>query len=332
MDKKTILTGIKPTGEPHLGNYIGAIQPSLELVKQSKASYLFIADYHSLTLISDSKKMKTLVQSVAATWLACGLDSKKTVFYRQSHVPELFELYWILSCLTPKGLMNRAHSYKAQVDKNKFSGSKDLDDGVNMGLYSYPVLMAADILLFSAEQIPVGEDQIQHLEMTRDIAQKFNHSYKTDLFNIPQALFQKEKMLLGIDGQKMSKSYNNYIPLFCESKKLRKLIMKIKTDTSLPTEPKDTTNCLVFGMYKHFASNDEIKDLEKKYKSGIAWGEAKEILFEKLDHYFKEKKQAYEHYLNDFTQVEKILTKGEEQARAIAIPYLKKIKTTIGLI
>ena len=331
MGKQTILTGIKPTGEPHLGNYLGAIKPSLELVHKSVASYLFIADYHSLTLISDPKEMEALVKSVAAAWLACGLDPNATTFYRQSRVPELFELNWILSCITPKGLMNRAHSYKAQMDKNKAAGSKDVDDGVNMGLYSYPVLMAADILLFSATHIPVGEDQVQHLEMTRDIAQKFNHIYKTDLLTSPQALFQKEKLIPGLDGQKMSKSYNNYIPLFCESKKLRKIVMKIKTDSSPPEEPKDPKSCLVFGIYKHFATDSEAKDLEKKYQSGIGWGEAKEILFEKLDSYFQKYRQAYDSYLNDFSAVEKVLRQGEEKARDVATPFLKEIRKATGI-
>lgn len=331
MAQKTILTGIKPTGQPHLGNYIGAIQPSLSLAQQSAASYLFIADYHSLTFISDPKEMNLLIQNVAATWLACGLDPNKTTFYRQSRIPELFELYWILSCFTPKGLMNRAHSYKAQMDKNKIASSKDLDDGVNMGLYSYPVLMAADILLFSAEQIPVGEDQVQHLEMARAIAQKFNRIYKKEALTLPQTLFQKEKLILGIDGQKMSKSYDNYIPMFCDSKKLRKLVMKIKTDGLAPEEPKNTKTCLIFGMYKHFANEAEIKDLTQKYESGIGWGEAKEILFHKLEDFFKEKKQKYEYYRNNFSEVEGILQKGEQKAREIACPFLKEIKQSIGI-
>ena len=287
MEKETILTGIKPTGEPHLGNYIGAIRPSLEIAKQSKiSSYLFIADYHSLTSLSNPEEIQESMQTVAAAWLACGLDSQKTIFYRQSDVPELFELNWILSSITPKGLMNRAHSYKAKLDQNKEADRKDMDDGVNMGLYSYPVLMAADILLFSANKVPVGEDQMQHIEMTRDIAQKFNRIYKKELLTIPESLLQKEKIILGLDGRKMSKSYQNYIPLFCDSKRLRKLVMKIKTDSSPPGEPKLAKDCLVFGMYKNFATAEEASELEKKYQKGISWGESKECLFQKLDTFF----------------------------------------------
>ncbi len=332
MKKEILLTGIKPTGEPHLGNYIGAIRPSLEIAQKSNfLSYLFVADYHSLTSLSDSKEIQESIRCVAATWLACGLNPKKTVFYCQSDVPELFELNWILSCITPKGLMNRAHSYKAKLDQNKEMGRKDMDDGVNVGLYSYPVLMAADILLFSANQVPVGEDQTQHLEMTRDIAQKFNRIYKKDLLTIPKALFQKEKIVLGLDGRKMSKSYQNYIPLFCDNKRLRKLVMKIKTDSSPPGEPKSVKDCLVFGIYKHFANNQEVSELEKEYQKGISWGEAKERLFEKLERFFKDKKNIYEHYRNNFSEVDKILQEGKEKARDVAIPFLKEIKKWIGI-
>ena len=327
-----LLTGIKPTGETHLGNYIGAIQPALDLANKSKdKSYLFIADSHCLTSLFNAQEVRDSVKNVAATWLACGLDINKTVFYKQSDIPELFELNWILSCLTPKGLMNRAHSYKAKLDQNKELGRKDLDDGVNMGLYSYPVLMAADILLFSARTIPVGEDQVQHLEMTRDIAQKFNRIYKKELFTIPEALFQKANVLLGLDGRKMSKSYNNYLPLFCESKRLRKLIMKIKTDSSPPELAKETKDCLIFNTYKNFASEKEILELEKKYKEGIGWGDAKQCLFEKLESFFKDKKERYNFYINNYHEVEKVLKEGQEKARSVAIPFLKEIKKIVGI-
>ena len=330
---KKILTGIKPTGRIHLGNYIGAVKPSLELSRQEDiSSYLFIADSHSLTTQLSADDLKHSIHQIASAWLACGLDPKKVFFYRQSDIPELFELNWILSCYTSKGLMNRAHSYKAKRDQNLQQGKKDLDDKVNMGLYNYPILMGADILLFSPDLVPVGGDQIQHLEMTRDIAQKFNHIYKTDLFTIPKALIQEEKTLPGLDGQKMSKSYNNEIPLFLESKKLQKLVRKIKTDSLPAEEPKDTTNCLIFQIYKNFASAEEIKNLKDRYAKGIGWGEAKDILFYKLEDYFKPKKEIYDHYMSQPLELKKILQAGSEKVREEAQNFLKQIKKTVGLL
>lgn len=328
-----ILTGIKPTGTPHIGNYIGAIQPSLKLAqKDSISSYLFIADSHSLTSNPSPQILRDSVYKVAACWLACGLNPETTVFYCQSDIPELFELNWILSCVTPKGLMNRAHSYKSKRDENLQSGKKDLDDKINMGLYNYPILMSADILLFSPDRVPVGHDQIQHLEMTRDIAQKFNHIYKKNLFTIPRALVREEKVLPGLDGRKMSKSYNNEIPLFLESKKLQKLVRRIKTDSTPAEEPKDTEKCLIFQIYQHFASTEEIQSLRTYYSEGISWGEAKEILFKKLDDYFKDKKEVYDHYISQPLKLEKILKIGCEKAREEAQIFLKEIKKNIGLL
>jgi len=329
MKPNIVLTGIKPTGEVHLGNYVGSIRPSLEMT-QTNTSYLFIADSHALTVLASAKKIKESTQNVAAAWLACGLNPKKTIFYRQSDIPELFEFYWILSCITPKGLMNRAHSYKSKITLNEKKDDVNIDDGIYMGLYSYPVLMAADILLFSAHQVPVGSDQMQHLEMTRDIAQKFNHIYKTKLLTIPMACQSKQNMTLGIDGQKMSKSYQNHIPLFCDSNKLLKLVMKIKTDSSDPMQPKSTENCIIFGLYKHFATTQEISALKKKYQEGIGWREAKEHLFEKIESFFKDKQELYESYRNNYIEIDKILKEGKEKARAVAIPFLKEIKKVIG--
>ena len=329
--KQRILTGIKPTGEPHIGNYIGAIQPSLELAQQEDISaYLFIADSHSLTTNPSPQSLRDSVYKVAACWLACGLDPEKTLFYCQSDIPELFELHWILSCATPKGLMNRAHSYKAKCSQNKQDGKKDLDDGVNMGLYNYPILMGADILLFSPYQVPVGQDQIQHLEMIRDIAQKFNRTYKKDLLVVPKALIRKEKNLPGLDGRKMSKSYNNEIPLFLDSKALQKLVRKIKTDSIPVDEPKNHENCLIFEIFKHFASETEIQDLQERYTKGIGWGEAKDILFEKLEDHFKDKKPIYDYYIQQPLEMEKILQRGCKKARKEAQTFLKEIKKSIG--
>ena len=331
--KQKILTGIKPTGEPHIGNYVGAIRPSLELSKKENiSSYLFIADSHSLTSNPSPEWLKDSTYKVAASWLACGLDPEDTVFYCQSDIPELFEFNWILSCVTPKGLMNRAHSYKSQRDQNLQAGKKDLDDKVNMGLYNYPILMGADILLFSSDQVPVGQDQIQHLEMIRDIAQKFNRTYETDILTVPKALVGEEKTLLGLDGRKMSKSYNNEIHLFLESKKLQKLVRKIKTDSTPAEEPKDTKNCLIFQIYRHFASEEEIQSLQECYAKGIGWGEVKDILFEKLENYFKDQKKIYDDYMQQPSELEKILKKGSERARSEAEVFLKEIKKSIGLL
>ena len=324
---KKILTGIKATGQVHLGNYLGAIKPSLDL-SHNASSYFFIADGHSLTSKPDPKFLQESITEIGAVWLACGLDPEKSFFYRQSDIPELFELSWILSCITPKGLMNRAHSYKAKKDENKSLGKKDIDDKIDMGLYSYPILMAADILLFSAHEIPVGKDQIQHLEMTRDIAGKFNHIYKKNLFVLPKAFFKEELVLPGLDGRKMSKSYGNEIPLF--SKKLQKLIRKIKTDSTPEKAPKNPDTCLIFQIYKGFANSEEIDKIKTLYAEGISWGDAKDILFYKLEDYFKDKKEIYEHYKTHPEELEKILKQGVEKVRPEASRFLTKIKKHIG--
>ena len=327
MSKK-ILTGIKATGQVHLGNYLGAIKPSLEL-SHNTTSYFFIADGHSLTSKPKSKELQDSITEVGAVWLACGLDPEKVFFYRQSDIPELFELSWILSCVTPKGLMNRAHSYKAKKNENRRLGKKDLDDKIEMGLYSYPILMAADILLFSAQEVPVGKDQIQHLEMIRDIAGKFNHIYKKELFVLPKAFLKEEFVLPGLDGRKMSKSYGNEIPLF--SKRLQKLIRKIKTDSTPEKDPKNPETCLIFQIYKGFANSEEIEKMKKLYLEGISWGTAKDLLFYKLEDCFKDKKDIYEHYKTHPNELKKILKQGAEKVRPEASNFLKKVKKQIGL-
>lgn len=328
---KIILTGVKPTRMPHLGNYVGAIQPALELAQlPSVTSYLFIADYHSLTTVHDAQVLKEMIYEVSAAWLACGLDPKKTIIYRQSHIPELFELNWILSCMTPKGLMNRGHSYKALVQSNQQAGKKNIESGVNMGIYNYPVLMSADILLFSADEVPVGEDQAQHLEITRDIAFKFNHTFKMDLLK-PPATLVKGKLLPGLDGEKMSKSKNNHIPLFCSSKELRKMIMKIKTDSSPPDEPKDPKESILFSLYKAFATDEKVKTLEEKYKKGIGWGEVKELLFLEIDGQFSEKRKLYESFINNPEKIDGILAEGAKKASERAKPFMQKIRQAIGI-
>lgn len=264
-----MLTGIKPTGHPHLGNYIGAIKPALNMSKKQEGKALyFIADYHALNAVQDPKLFRDYTKEVAATWLSLGLG-EEVIFYRQTEVPGILELAWILACLTPKGLMNRAHAYKAKIEQNKEIGV-DIDTGVNMGLYTYPILMAADILLFQSSHVPVGKDQIQHIEIARDIATYFNHTFG-ETFRLPEYIIQEEGAILpGLDGRKMSKSYGNVIPLFAEPEKLKKLIFKIKTDSSLPHEPKEPET--LFMIYKEFATEEEIRSMQERYREGIGWG------------------------------------------------------------
>ena len=331
---KTVLTGVKPTGQPHIGNYLGAIRPGLQLAASSQdmTSFFFIADYHSLTGVHDSKTLNHMIYEVAATWLACGLDPQKTVFYRQADVPEVFELSWILSCFCPKGLMNRAHAYKARVAEAQEAGKKDPDALVNMGLYTYPILMAADILMFGTNLVPVGEDQIQHVEIARDIAQKMNHIYKTDVLVVPEFVVQKDsKLVSGLDGRKMSKSYNNHIPMFVEEKKLRKLIMKVKTDSSPPEAPKDPNDSLVFELFKEFATPDQVSDLKIRYEKGISWGEAKQALFEVVNEVLKEPREKYNELMSDPSQIDALLREGGEKAREVARTNLKRIRSAIGI-
>lgn len=330
--QKTILTGVKPTGQPHIGNYLGAIRPAVRMSKSAevKRSYLFIADYHSLTSLPKKDDLRKMIYEVAASWLACGFDSDKTLFYRQSDIPEIFELQWVLSCLCSKGLMNRAHAYKARVQENQSFGREDLDYGINMGLYNYPVLMAADILMFQADEVPVGEDQIQHIEIARDIAQKFNREYG-EVLRVPKFVVQNMKLVPGLDGRKMSKSYDNYIPLFAEEKKLRKMIMKIKTDSLPPEAPKDPSQSIIFDLYKEFASIDEVEALKARYLKGIGWGEAKEELFNVVNREISGPRETYVHLMNDPGQIDTLLKNGAVQVREHARELLKSVRAVIGI-
>ncbi len=328
---KTILTGVKPTGMPHLGNYVGAIRPALELAKKSSvSSYLFVADGHSLTTVQNAEKLQKMIYQTSAAWLACGLDSKKTTMYRQSDIPELYELNWILSCITPKGLMNRAHSYKALMQANYSSGEKNLDKGVNMGIYNYPILMASDILLFSADEVPVSQDQAQHLEIARDIALKFNRIFKVDLLKIPEIKI-KTDLLLGLDGKKMSKSYGNHIPLFCSSQELEKLIMRIQTDSTSPSVPKDPEKSNLFSIYKAFASEKNTEQLIRKYQEGVGWGEVKKLLYHELENYLSKKRKIYNSLMDDTRKIDDILKKGAIQASKRAKELMKKIRQAVGI-
>ncbi len=331
MNKKIACTGIKPTGAPHIGNYFGAIKPALGLVKDYDARY-FIADYHALNAIKDPKKLKEATYEIAATWLACGLDPEKVLLYRQSQVPETFDLSTILMAFTSKGLMNRAHAYKAIVQANK-EMNKDQDDGVNMGLFSYPVLMAADVILFDTDVVPVGQDQAQHLEMAADIAQSVNHNYGKQLLTVPQPLIQKSThSVIGLDGRKMSKSYNNTIPLFLEPKKLRKLIMKIVTNSQTVEEPKNPDTCNIFATYKLFASEKQQAEMRKKYKAGgMGWGYAKQALFELMDETLTPYREKFNTLMENKDLIDKILTEGSIKARKIASRKILFLKKEIGV-
>lgn len=330
-NRKIALTGIKPTGMCHIGNYFGAIQPALELTRKYDARY-FIADYHALNSIKDPQIIKDYTYEVAAAWLACGLDPEKSLVYRQSQVPETFDLTSILMAFTSKGLMNRAHAYKAMVQANEEMG-RDPDDGVNMGLFTYPVLMAADILLFDADVVPVGQDQAQHLEMTIDIAQSINHNYRKELLTIPQPLIRKEtKTVIGLDGRKMSKSYNNTIPMFLPAKQLRKLIMKIVTNSQTIEESKDPDSCNIFSLYKLFASEKQQLEMRRRYEAGgMGWGHAKQALFELIEEHLAPFRKRYDDLMNDKQYIDKILQEGSVKAREIASQKMIFLKKEIGM-
>jgi len=328
--KKKILTGIKPTGYAHLGNYFGAIKPAIELSKKDDFDcFYFIADYHALTTLKTKEEMDEYSYNIACTWLACGLEPEKIVFYRQSDIPEVFELNWILSNVTPKGLMNRAHAYKAAVEKNE-EESQEKDFGVNMGLYNYPILMAADILLFKSNLVPVGLDQKQHIEIARDIANSFNNKYGK-VFELPEEYIQENvATLVGLDGRKMSKSYGNQIQLFTTENALKKSINKIVTDCKLPGEPKDV-DCTVNKLYKLFADEKKAKDFEERLKAGLSWGEAKKELFELANEFIKPMREKFDYFQAHKDEVDKILLSGAEKARVIAKGVLEKVRKAIGV-
>tara|TARA_E500000081_G_scaffold27855_1_gene31683 strand:- start:457 stop:1452 length:996 start_codon:yes stop_codon:yes gene_type:complete len=327
---KRILTGITPSGYPHLGNYIGAIKPSLDLLDENCESFLFIADLHAVIKVSDPERLNELSNSIAMAWLASGLDPERTNFYRQSDVPEITELAWLLSCITEKGLLNRAHAYKAAIDTNNESGKKDIDEGISVGLFSYPLLMASDILTPNATHVPVGKDQQQHLEITRDIASKFNRKYG-DFFNVPEAVIKDEKTVLGTDGRKMSKSYNNIIPLLAEEKELKKSVMKIVTNSQEPGEKKDWNDNILFSIYSSFAS--EIKQIEMKtmFDEGIGWGDAKQKVFEELNQTLKPIREKYLELNSKKKQIEEVLKAGADKVRKQTVPAITEVKKLVGI-
>ncbi|MXW06519.1 MAG: tryptophan--tRNA ligase [Gemmatimonadetes bacterium] len=358
--REVILTGIKPTGSPHLGNYIGAIRPALELARRSPEAHAmyFLADYHALTLVKDPVRFRDLCHELAATWIACGLDPERQVFYRQSDVPEVFELSWILSCSTSKGLMNRAHAYKAQVDRHtrvhtrggggadtrggggtdggdardaNAGDAGDADAGVNMGLYSYPILMAADILLFQTKYVPVGRDQEQHIEIARDIAARFNRSFG-DVLTLPLYLSDPTTAEIpGTDGRKMSKAYNNTIPLFGSREQLRRAIFGIKTDSSPPGAPKDPGTSLVFQIFRQFADGDRTETMRSRLVQGrITWKAAKEELFDLIDGLLERPRAVYEELMADRSRIDRLLEAGACNARELARPTMEIVRQAVG--
>ncbi len=333
MAKTRYLTGITTTGTPHLGNYVGAIRPAILASKDPNIeSFYFLADYHGLIKCHDPKQIRQSSLEVAATWLALGLDTENSVFYRQSDVPEILELTWILTCMTAKGLMNRSHAYKAAVQENVQNASKDPDKGVTMGLFSYPILMAADILMFSGEKIPVGKDQIQHVEMARDIAQRFNHHFG-DILTLPEVLVDENVAVLnGLDGRKMSKSYGNTIPLFDTEKKLQKLINKIKTNLLEPGEPKNPDDATVFHLWTAFASPEQIAYMKEQFAQGIAWGQMKKELFQLINDQLKDARVRYMELMVNPDHIEKVLKDGAEKARDSSQALLKQVKAAVGIV
>ena len=333
MEKTRVLTGITTTGTPHLGNYVGAIKPAIEASQDPNVqSYYFLADLHALIKCQDPRRVQESRLEIAATWLALGLDTDNAIFYRQSDIAEIPELTWMLSCVCAKGLMNRAHAYKAAVADNEAAGQQDLDKGVTMGLFSYPVLMAADILMFNANKVPVGRDQIQHIEMARDMAGRFNHLFKGQFFTLPEAVVdERVEVLRGLDGRKMSKSYNNTIPLFVSENKLLKLVRKIKTNSLEPGEPKNPGDCTLFQIYSAFATPAEAEAMRQRYLEGIGWGDAKNALFEHLNAHLREPRERYIALMEDPGHIEAVLLKGAERAREETALMMDKLRHAIGL-
>lgn len=331
MTKQRVLTGITTTGTPHLGNYVGAIRPAIAASQKADVqSFYFLADFHALIKCNDPAMVHQSTREIAATWMALGLDTDNAVFYRQSDVPEIPELCWLLTCMAAKGLMNRAHAYKASVDANVEAG-EDPDFGINMGLYSYPILMAADILMFNANKVPVGKDQIQHIEMARDIAGRFNHHYG-EHFVLPEAQVDDNVAVLqGLDGRKMSKSYGNTIPLFLPEKQLKKSINKIITNLLEPGQPKDADTSTVFQIWQAFATPEQTAEMRQAFADGIAWGEAKKQLFELINGQVAEARDRYESLLANPSHIEEVLQKGAEKARAHSKPFLEKLRSAVGI-
>ena len=331
MSTTRFLTGITTTGTPHLGNFVGSIRPSVTASLQPGVqSFYFLADYHALIKCEDPARIQRSTLEISASWLAAGLNPEKVTFYRQSDIPEIAELNWLLTCVTGKGLLNRAHAYKASVDKNTAAG-REQDDGVTAGLFMYPVLMGADILMFKAHKVPVGRDQVQHIEMARDMAASFNHLYG-EHFVLPEAAIDEHVATLpGLDGRKMSKSYDNTIPLFSSREQLKKLIGGILTDSRAPGEPKEVEGSALFQIYQAFATPEETAALRQQYADGIAWGDAKQLLLERVDQVIAPMRAQYEELIHNPARIEQTLLAGAERARALATPFLRELRSAVGL-
>ena len=330
-EPQRVLTGITTSGTPHLGNYAGAIRPAIAASRQAGVeSFYFLADYHALIHTADPAQVQRSTLEIAAAWLAAGLDPDKVWFYRQSDIPEVLELAWLLACVAGKGLLNRAHAYKAVVERNTAAGV-DPDTGVSIGLFMYPVLMAADILLFRANSVPVGSDQIQHIEMARDMAERFNHRYGEHLVLPEAAIDASVATLPGLDGRKMSKSYGNSIPLFAPASALQKGIFSIVTDSRAPGEPKDLERSAVLRLYEAFATAEESARMRAAFAAGIAWGEAKQILFERIEATVAPMRSRYQSLMADAPRIEELLQDGAVKARAIATPFLGELRRAAGL-
>ncbi|WP_374587038.1 tryptophan--tRNA ligase [Ideonella dechloratans] len=333
--QQRVLTGITTTGTLHLGNYVGALRPCIEASREPGVeSFFFMADYHALIKCDDPARIERSRLQIAATWIAAGLDTERAVFYRQSDIPEIPELCWLLTCVTSKGQMNRAHAYKASVDANVAAGEEP-DAGVTMGLYCYPILMAADILMFNAHRVPVGKDQVQHIEMARDVAARFNHLFGAgeEFFVLPEAQVDEEVELLpGLDGRKMSKSYDNVIPLFEGGEKaLREAIARIVTDSKLPGEPKDPDNAHLVTIFDAFATAEERAAFRAELRAGLAWGEAKHRLFEQINRQIGPMRARYDALMAHPEEIEAILQQGAARARALARPLLDRLRHAVGL-
>jgi tryptophanyl-tRNA synthetase len=331
MTTQRFLTGITTSGTPHLGNYVGSIRPSVRAsLAPNVQSFYFLADYHALIKIDEPGRIQRSTLEIAASWLACGLDPERVVFYRQSDVPEIPELTWFLTCVLGKGVLNRAHAYKAAVDKNT-AASTDPDSDISAGLFMYPVLMGADILMFNAHKVPVGRDQVQHIEMARDMANSFNHRYGEHFVPPDAAIEDNVATLPGLDGRKMSKSYDNTIPLFASSDQLKRLIGGIVTDSKPPGEAKSVEGSALFQIYQAFASTEEADAMRLAYANGIGWGEAKQRVFERIDAEISPMRAAYQALMNNPAKIETILQAGALKARAIATPFMGQLRHAVGL-
>ena len=334
FENKTVLTGVKPTGTPHIGNLVGAIKPAIDLgnkVLDAKGKhFMFVADYHAINAEKDAVLLNQKIKEIACVYLAFGLDPNRSVFYRQSDVPEILEVTTILHAYTPKGFMNKAHAYKACVDKNRAAQKPD-DDGVNMGLYTYPVLMAADILSFDSDMVPVGKDQVQHVEIARDIAGIINAHYNKEVLKLPEYSLTKNAVLLpGVDGRKMSKSYNNVIPIFADDAAIKKAIYTVKTDSRPLEEPKDPDSVLVYQIYQGIAAPDQVSEMADGLKKGkLGYGHVKGMLFDAVINLIKEPREKYNYYMAHFDEVEGMLESGRSKARPIAQKTLERLKNAV---